>query len=178
MVNGMIACIEVIVAAVLLIAGPGKVAAPARLAATLTAVTADRIPARSAQVVARVVGVVETVTAILLATAVWPPLTAVLLAALGLGIAGVSALAMARGLAVPCGCFAAADARTDRLLGPRTLAFGAGFVVVALLHNAVPAAGAVDLRLTTALTLALGFTLTSRAGHLRPLFARGFGRGQ
>lgn len=178
MVDGVVSGFSVAVAAMLFIAGPGKVTAPSRLGATLRSVAADRISATAARRTARFVGATETVVAVALATAYRPRLAGALLAALGAGIVAVSAAAMARGLTVSCGCFTAVDTTSVRTLGARTLVVGVGFVVVGLLHWSVTPTGAVDLRLTTALTLALGFTLASWAGQLRPLFVRGFGRGQ
>jgi hypothetical protein len=177
-VDGVVAGISVAMSAVLLVAGPGKVTAPTALASALTATAPRLFPAAVALWAARLLGVVETAVAILLATGSWPRATGATLAALGLGIVAVSVMATTSGLSVPCGCFSAVDSTKHRTLGRRTAAYGLGFVAVGALHGLSVATGPADLRLTTALTLALGCVLATHAARLRPLLLQGFGRGQ
>lgn len=177
-VDALVASVYVVTAAVLLIAGPGKFAAPHGLATTLTALAPPRTSPGLARGLAQVVGLLETLGAVLLATTARSQPASVVLIAVGAGIVAVSGLAITRGLTVPCGCFAAVDGTGRRSLGWRTLGFGAAFVVVAGLCVAAPPTGPADLRLSASLTLALGFVLATHRAQLRPLFLRGFGRGQ
>ncbi|WP_270888278.1 MauE/DoxX family redox-associated membrane protein [Pedococcus sp. 5OH_020] len=177
MVDGVVAGISVATSAVLFLAGPGKLTAPTALASALTT-TVPYLRPGQARTAARLVGVVESCVAVLLATGSRPHLTGTALAALGLAVLVLSVVAGARGLTVPCGCFSAVDATDHRTLGPRTAAYGAGFVAVGALHGLATSTGPADLRLTAALTLALACLLATHAAQLRPLLLQGLGRGQ
>jgi uncharacterized membrane protein YphA (DoxX/SURF4 family) len=83
MVDRVSAAVSLVVSGVLFIAGPGKVAAPSRLATTLGVVAGDRISTRAARTAAQLMGLTETLVAVLLATALWPEASGALLAALG-----------------------------------------------------------------------------------------------
>ena len=178
MLDGAAVGVTILVSAVLLVAGPGKVAAPSRLAASLTTLSGERIQPTPARTLTRAVGLAEVAVAILLVSGVTPGATSSLLALLGVGIIALSAAALARGLVVDCGCFTALPDTREHPLGLRNVAFGAGFVGAALLAGLTRPVFDQQAAVLTALALALGFVLTTHLPPLRVLFLRGFGRGQ
>ncbi|MEH1169828.1 MauE/DoxX family redox-associated membrane protein [Micromonospora sp. CPCC 205539] len=136
---GLIICA---IAAVLVSAGLGKLAAPGASREAIAALL--RLPEPAAQRAVRLLAVVETLTGVALLVPDLRTAGAVLAGVLGLAFAGAGLLGRARGLATPCGCFGQRDSRP---LGLRSVLVGLALAAgaLAVLRSGADAAPRTDL---------------------------------
>jgi hypothetical protein len=169
--RSLFASAQIVLAVTFLYAGSAKLFVPKPLGKaiwTVSGVGPSR--RRTADRIARAVGVVEVVTAFLLVNSFGVVAGLVGAAALGSGIALFAGVALTRGAEVACGCFG--ESR-DRRLGLGHLLFGVVVAVVAAaMLTRVPQVGLTETPgpLASASLLALALVIArNRIVLLRPL---------
>lgn len=161
-------------AAVLLVAGISKIAAPCRLASGLDTVFGMRRSGATA--IVRIFGFVEIVIASALSSGWGTRWAAVATGAAGSSILGFCAMAWSRRLRIQCGCF---GGLSSSQLGVKNVLFGAtyvllgGYLSIAGWHSAP---GSVANSLNAVLTTyccSLFIVLTQYVSRVTPVLGRG-----
>ncbi|WP_163508700.1 MauE/DoxX family redox-associated membrane protein [Fodinicola acaciae] len=173
--DDLLAVVAIALAAVLIVAGASKLAAPGQLADSARAVLGMNA---EPVLLARAAGAVELAAAVLVSLPGLALPGAVLGMLVGLGIAGWVALALRRRVTASCGCF---GGNSRKPLGMSNLLAGlgiaAGFGLLIAAGGFVPSWGAAA-QLAAAATCALSTVLVMRFGDFYPLLKKGLGAGQ
>jgi len=141
--------VQLAAAAVLLLAGAQKLAAPAKFTDTLRKL---RVPGTHS--LRTLVPLVELATAGLLLTGAWRALAATLVAVQGVAFGAAGVIALRRRAAISCACFGPLD---SGVLGSRQIALVPAWLLVAAVTLYLPGlSGLTGIAALTAIALAMG----------------------